>query len=100
VSAPPRTEPEREVRERGVEDRLEHLRERLLDQPIQHRWDTKQPHPAIGLGDLDLPDRLRPVCPCIERVTDLAPVLVEPSPELLRGDPIDTGRAAVALHAP
>lgn len=56
MGAPTRPEPVAVLRERRVEDGLEHLRDGLLDQPVQHRGDPQQPHTTIGLRDLDPPD--------------------------------------------
>jgi site-specific DNA recombinase len=51
------------VGERRVPLPLQNLHHRLLDQTIQHRWDTKLSHPSVRLGDFHPPHRFRLVGP-------------------------------------
>ena len=38
--------------ERGIEDRLQHLQDRLLDEPVEHGRNAQLPHPSPALRDL------------------------------------------------
>jgi hypothetical protein len=49
--------------ERRVPPVLQHLHDRLLDEPVQHRRNAQLAHPTIRLGDFHPPDRLRLVDP-------------------------------------
>ena len=72
---PSRSKPVAVWRERPIPSALEDLHHRLLDEAIQHRRDAKLAHPAVRLGDLDPPHRLRFVGPRQQTGPDGWPVL-------------------------
>jgi len=93
----PRPEAEGAVVKVRVEGGRQHLQQRLLDQPIQHRRHPQLPRPAGELRDLHPPDRLRPVSARLELRAHVRPVLHEPRPQLLRAHPIDASGTGVLL---
>jgi len=60
VGGPAGTEPERRPRETRIENRREHLRDSLLDQPVQAGRHPQQTLAAPRLGDHHPADRRRP----------------------------------------
>lgn len=86
------------VREFRLEDRREHLMQRLLDQPIRQRRNADCPHPALRLGDIHPAHCLRNVRPRQQFGLDRRPVLPEMILELGHANAIDTGRPFVPHH--
>ena len=82
-----------------VEDRREHLRDGLADQPIHRSRHPQHPQPARGLGDHHPADRLRPVSARVELRADLRPVVLQPWPQLLGAHPVDARGTGVLLDA-
>ncbi len=95
----PGTKAEATLREAGVEYGHQHLREGLLDQPIQGRRHPQLPLPAGGLWNRDPPGGLRSVGARVEHRPDLGPVVVQPGAKLFGLQPIDAGSTGVALDA-
>src|ERR1700745_2372060 len=95
----PRAKPEDMGMEMRIEDRCEHLRDGLADQPIHRSRHPQLPHPARGLGDHHPPDRLRPVGTRLEQKAKLRPMLTKPRPKLLRTHPVDARGTGVLLDA-
>ena len=94
------TEPERGPGEERIEDRREHLRYCLLDQPVQAGGHPQQTLAAPGLGDHHPANRRRPVRARVQGLADLRPVLAQPRAKLPRGHAIHTGRTPIGLHTP
>ena len=94
---PPRPKPAAVVRERRVEDGLQHLQHRLLDEAVESGGHAQFAHATIRLGNLDTPDRRR----CVGAVQQLLPMLWPVRPqivrELLDGHPVDTRASLVRL---
>src|SRR5262245_30924089 len=89
------TEPVAVLRERRVPAALQDLQDRLLDQAIQHGGDAELAHPAVRLGDLDPPHRLRLVSPTEQLFPDGWPVLAQVVPGLADGPAVDAGAPLV-----
>ena len=100
VGGPAGTEPERRPRETRVEDGREHLRDSLLDQPVQAGRHPQQPLAAPGLGDHHPADRRGPVRARVQGLADRRPVLPQPRNKLLRGHAVHTRRAAIGPDTP
>ena len=100
VGGPAGTEPERRPRETRIEYRREHLRNSLLNQPVQAGRHPQQTLAAPGLGDHHPADRRGPVRARVQRLADRRPVLAQPRDKLLRGHAVRTGRAAVGPDTP
>ena len=79
----PRAKPEAVGMEQRVEDRREHLRDGLADQPIHRSRHPQLPQTTRGLGDHHPPDGLRPVSARVELRADLRPVVCQPRPQFL-----------------
>lgn len=69
---------EASLREAGVEDRGERLRDCLLDQTIGRRWHPQFPLPSVGLWDRGPAGGFRSVGARLERMADLGPVVMKP----------------------
>src|SRR5437763_13869485 len=69
VSAPSRSKAVAVLGERRIEDRLQDLQNRLLDEPVEHGRNPQLPGPAPTLGDLTPEHRLRLVAPRQQRLT-------------------------------
>jgi hypothetical protein len=76
----PRAKPKAVGMELGVEDRREHLRDGLADQPIHRSRHPQHPQSTRGLGDHHPPDGLRPVSARVKLREDLRPMAVKPRP--------------------
>ena len=100
VGGPAGTEPERGPGEERVEDRREHLRDRLTDQPVQAGGHPQQTLAAPGLGDHHPADRRGPVRARVQGLPDLRPVLAQPRDKLFRGHAVHTRRAPVGPDTP
>ena len=98
VRASSRPEAVAGVRKGRVHERLEHLEDRLLHQPVDHRWDAQLSHPAARFGDFHPADRLRSVTAVEERRDQFLFVLDDPVGRRGDGHPIDARRAPVRLH--
>ena len=72
---PSRSKPVAVGRKRPIPSALQDLHHRLLDEAIQHRRDAQLAHPAVRLGDLHPPHRLRFVGPRQQTFPDGWPVL-------------------------
>jgi hypothetical protein len=97
---PAGTEPERRPRKAGAGNRREHLRDSLLDQPVQAGRHPQQTLAAPGLGDHHPADRRRPVRTRVQGLADLRPVLAQPRNKLLRGHAVHTRRARIGPDTP
>ena len=94
-----RTEPEAVPRKLRLEDGLQHLVQRLLDQAIQDRRDAQLTHPSAGLGDLHPPHRQRLVIACQQRLLDTRPMNAQVLAQGFHGHAVHARRPLVALHA-
>ena len=84
--------------EGGVKERLQHLQQRLLDQTIRHRRDTKLALAALGFGDRHPSHRTRPVRPRQQLLADRRPLRAQPRGGLVDVQTIHTGYAFVDPH--
>jgi site-specific DNA recombinase len=94
------TETERRPGEMGVEYGHQGLRDRLLDEPVQHTWNSKHPFPAVRLRDGHPTNRSGLISSRVEFGPYRGPVPGDPRPQFLRGHPIDSGGSPVDLDAP
>jgi hypothetical protein len=78
---------------------LQNLHHRLLDHAIQHRRDAQLTHPAVRLGYLYPPHRLRFVSPCKKLFADGCPVLLQVSRQRLDRHAVDARTSLVGLHS-
>src|ERR1019366_5409242 len=95
----PRAKPEAVGMKQRIEDRREHLRDGLADQPIHRSRHPQHPQTTRGLGDHHPPDGLRPVSARVKPRADLWPVVFQPRPQLLGAHPVDTWGTGVLLDA-
>lgn len=78
---------------------MQHLQDRLLDEPIEHCGNPKFSDSTIALGDLLPSHRLRLVAPREQLLAHSLPVLHQVRRKLLHRHPIDSGTAFVLLHS-
>ena len=95
----PRAEPEAMGMEQRIEDRREHLRDGLADQPIYRSRHPQHPQTTRGLGDHHPADGLRPVSARVKLRADPRPVIFQPRPQLLGAHPVDAWGTGVLLDA-
>ena len=95
----PRAEPEAVGMEQRIEDRREHLRDGLADQPIHRSRHPQHPQTTRGLGDHHPADGLRPVSARVKLQADLRPMAVKPRTQLLSAHPVDAWGTGVLLNA-
>ena len=95
----PRAKPEAVGMEMRVEDRREHLRDGLADQPIHRSRHPQLPQTTRGLGDHHPTHGLRPVSARLELRADLRPMAAKPRPQLLGAHPVGTRGPGVLLDA-
>ena len=76
MRVPPGAKAVARIREAGLEDRLQHLMQRLLDQSIHHRRYPQRPHPALASGSPPS-HRLRQVTARQQLRFDCRPVLLQ-----------------------
>jgi site-specific DNA recombinase len=100
VRAAPRSEAVAGFGERRVEVGLQHLKQALLDEPVEHRRDAESSRPPAGLGDLLPLHRLRLVAPREQLLTDRFPVRDQIRRQVVHGHPVHAGTALVLLHPP
>ena len=74
VRAAPRPKAVAVLREGRIEERLQDLQQRLLDEAVKHGRNPQLPDPAARLRNLVPPHRLRLVGPREERLADPGPV--------------------------
>ncbi len=95
----PGSEAETRLRERRLEDRSQHLHQRLLADPVHQGRDTER---ALGrrpwLVDLHPEHRPWPVATRLQLLVQEAQVVVTARLEPLDGHPIDPARPLVLLH--
>src|SRR5690606_14996767 len=82
-----------------IEDRLHHLQNGLLDEPIEHRRDPQLPDPAATLRYLVPSYRRRLVASREQLRPDPLPVLPQVFRQLLHAHSIDARTPLVAPHA-
>jgi len=96
VCAAPRSEPVTEPGEPRLEERFQHLRQRLLYHAVEHRRDAEGPPSAAVLRDIHPPDRLRTVRTVLQRFPDRRPFRrAHERRELLDGHPVHPRRTRV-----
>ena len=82
-----------------VEERSQHLRNRLLDHPIDDGRNAQQPFPlSVSLWNLRAPDRGGLIGLVSYRLANARPVVARKRWELLNGHPIDTRSTVVGFH--
>jgi site-specific DNA recombinase len=86
-------------RERSVPAPLQRLPHRLLDEPIQHRWNAQLTHSAVRLRDLHPFHRLGSIGSAEELFSDGWPVLFQVSRQLLDSHPVDARTPLVGFHS-
>ncbi len=84
--------------EGGIKDGLQHLQQRLLDQPIRHRWDAKLALATLRLGDRHPTYRTGPIRPPQQLFPDDGPRRTQMFGSLIDIQTIDTGCAFVGPH--
>ncbi len=94
------TETEARLGESRIEDRPHHLRDGLLDQPVNDRRYPQQPLAPTGFRDTHPSHRLRAIRALSQGLSDRRPVAARVSREVLDAHPIDAGRTSIALHLP
>src|SRR6266478_772869 len=77
---------------------LQNLHHRLLDQTIQHCWDTKLSHPSVRFGDFHPPHRFRLVGPTQQLFSDRWPVLLQVVGDSADGHSVDARATFISLH--
>jgi hypothetical protein len=75
VRPPSRSQAVAMVRKAPVDSRLQHLQDRLLDEPIEHRRDAELAHPSAALRDFPPEHLLRHVPPREQLLADSRPLL-------------------------
>src|SRR5208283_3877796 len=96
--SPPWAEAEARRRETRIEQRLEDLQDRLLDQAIDHRRDAQLALAAAGFGDFHPAHRLRLVAPIEQCGEQRILVPGDPGPQVVDGHPVHSWRPPVRLH--
>src|SRR6267378_515562 len=86
-------------RERSVPAPLQRLPHRLLDEPIQHRWNAQLTHSAVRLRDLHPFHRLGSIGSAEELFSDGWPVLFQVSRQWLDSHPVDARTPLVGFHS-
>ena len=77
---------------------LHHLRDGLLNKPIQHRGNTQRAGLPVRLRNFHVLDRLRPVLARFQSRTDFQPVASEVVWQFIDCHAIDARRAFVLAH--
>ena len=98
MCAPVRTETVAVLTEGWIKDRLQHLKQRLLNQTIRHRRDAKLALASIWLWDRYPTHRLRPVRALQQLFPDCGPFTAQPVGSLVDIQSVDSGRALVGPH--
>ena len=98
MRASARTEAVAVLAEGRIKDRLQHLQQRLLDQPIRHRRDAKLALASVRLRDRYPSHRLWPVRPLQQLLADRGPLGAQPLGRLVDVQSVDTRRALVGPH--
>jgi hypothetical protein len=83
--------------EGGINQRLQHLQEGLLNQSIYHRRDAQLALAAVRFGNQYLAYRTGPVASCQQRLANVWPALAQQLGSLLDIEPIHPGCAFVGL---
>ena len=98
MRSPSRAKAEARRRETWIEQRLEDLQDRLLDQAIDHRRDAQLALAAAGLGDFHPAHRLRLIAPIEQCGEQRVLVLGDPGPQVVDGHPVHPRRPPVRLY--
>ena len=91
---------ETRLREFGVEDRREDLQDGLLDQAVDHVWNSEISRAAIRLGNGLAPGRARLISPFQELPPNLRPMVPEGIGEFIQGDTIGPRPTSRSVPAP
>ena len=97
VRAAPRTKTVARLAEPRIENRLQHLQQRLLYHPIHHRRYAERTRPPVRLRDVHPPYGARRPSPGHEFRPHLRAVAPPMNFEFVDGHPIDPSRATVAF---
>jgi hypothetical protein len=98
VRAPSRAEAKARSREARIEQRLQDLQDRLLDQAIDHRGNAQLALAAARLGDFHPAHWLRLIAPVEQRGDQRVLVLGDPGPQVGNGHAVNSRRPVVRLH--
>lgn len=85
--------------ERRIDQRLQHLQQGLVDQPIRHRRNPQLAHSTSGLRDLHAPHRRGPVAAVQQRLPNPGPVRLQVLRRLGDRASIHPGTAAIGFDA-
>jgi hypothetical protein len=97
VCPPSGSEPVAVFAEGGVDQGLQHLQQRLLDQPIQHRRDAQLALAPVRFGNHHPSHRLGPVRARQQRLAGLRPTRAQQLGRVLDVEPVHSSRALVGL---
>lgn len=97
VRAPARSKPVAVFAEGGVDQRLQHLQQCLLDQSIYDRRNAQLTLAAVRFGNHHLAYRTGPVASRQQRLANVRPALAQQLGSLLNAEPVHPGCAFVGL---
>ena len=97
VRAAPRPEAVAVRAEARVDERLQHLQQRLLDQPVHDGRNPQLAHPATRLGYAHAAHRLGPVAAVEQPSSNVGPRALEIFARVLHRASIDAGASLVGL---
>ena len=97
LRSPSRSEAVAVLAEGRVENWLQHLQQRLLDQPIHHRRDAQLALASLRFRDRHPSHRAWPVPSCHQTLADVGPTLANVLGGLLDVEPVYPCRAFVGL---
>ena len=100
VRTPPGPEAVAVLAEGGIKQRLQHLQQRLLDQPVRHRRDAQLALATVRLRDRHPPYRTRPVRPPQQPFANVRPSGLQVLPSLFDVQTVHPRRPLVRLHPP
>lgn len=83
-----------------VKQRLQHLKQCLLNEAINDRRDAQFARAAVGFWNANTAHRFRDVAALPQLFPNFRPCRFQIFPDLENIQTIDTGRAFVRLHAP
>jgi len=92
VRTPPRSEAIGAVAELGLPDRLQHLTEPVLDQPVLEGGNAQRAIPPIPFWDIGAAHRLRAIPQSTQATRQIGDALVEALAVGVLAYPVDSGR--------
>ena len=100
VSAASGAETETRLGESRIKDRPHHLRDGLLDQPVDNRRYPQQSLAPVRFRDTHPSHRLWAIRAIEQGLSSRRPVAARVSREVLDAHPVNAGRTSIALHLP